>query len=443
MPYKFLISSTSSGSGKTSITIALISALKKLSYKVYPFKVGPDFIDPGYLTIASGNITKNLDSWMLSKDYNHNLFYSIFSDEKTFGVVEGVMGLFDGFSGTSDDGSTSQIAKWLNIPVILIIDAKSMARSVAAVINGFLNFDKSLKIKGIILNKVGSLKHLKYLKDAIEKYCNVELLGYFLKDDFPELSSRHLGLITVEDNPEFKNKIDKFGEIALNRIDFDKLFKISYFETPKIEKNLFKFPKRKKIKIGIAKDNAFCFYYWDNFKILEMYGAEISFFSPIKDSSIPQECDILYFGGGYPELYAKELSENKSMIESIKKFFKSNKIIYAECGGFIYLLNGVKIDGNYYEFVGIFNDTAILDKKLRSLGYREITLSKDCPFGKKGLKARGHEFHYSYLENNGKYLNPVYENSLGYIEKNTIGSYVHIHFGSNLKFAENLISSAI
>ncbi len=443
MPYKFMIAGTHSGVGKTSITISIISALKELKYNVLPFKVGPDFIDPGYHTFVSGNPSINLDGWMLSKDYNIENFYSKFKNESDVAVVEGVMGLFDGFSGNSEDGSSAQIAKWLNLPVILVVDCKSMARSIAAIINGFKEFDKNLNLAGIILNNIGSEKHLTYLKQAILEYCNVEIIGYFFRGDLPEISSRHLGLVTIEDNIEFKNTIKIFSEIAQKRIDFHKLFNISKFNY--VPRKIKLKASKKKIKIGVAKDNAFCFYYYDNLKILEQKGAEIIFFSPLKDKKLPNGIKFIYLGGGYPELYAEMLSKNKSIINEIKNFIEQGNYVYAECGGFMFLTEGIYIKDKFFPLVGIFKDKARLNKRLRALGYREIRLLNDTFLAEKGEIIRGHEFHYSHLIDEGKDLKKVYEITSrdknikkleGYIYKNCIGSYIHLHFGSNIKMFE-------
>ena len=442
MPFKFMIAGTHSGVGKTSITISIIAGLKSLNYNVLPFKIGPDFIDPGYHSIVSKNPSINLDGWMLTKDYNAKNFYTRFSDKKDVAIVEGVMGLFDGFSGISEDGSSGQIAKWLNLPVILVVDCKSMARSIAAVINGYKNFDNELNLKGVILNNVGSEKHLKYLKEAINEYCNVEIVGYFFKGDLPQLPSRHLGLVTVDDNKGFKEKIKKFSEIGLKRVNFEKLLKLSDFEI-NFKREAKPHLKKYKIKIGVAKDNAFCFYYYDNLRILENLGVKIIFFSPLDDKHLP-DVKFLYFGGGYPELYAEKLSKNISLLNEIKEFVAEGNPVYAECGGFMYLTEGIYIDNEFFPLVGIFKDKTKLNSKLRALGYREVEFLKDSFLGKKGEKARGHEFHYSHLLNNGKYLEKLYkvnnmQNNEGYIYKNCIGSYIHLHFGSNQNLFKDLL----
>ncbi len=445
----FLIAGTNSGVGKTTITIGLISAFRQEGYSIQPFKVGPDFIDTGYHSLASGNPSINLDGWMLSKDYNINNF-SLNTQNCNIAVIEGVMGFYDGFSGVSDDGSSAEIAKWLNLPVILIVNAQSMARSVAAIIYGFENFDKKVNIAGIIFNNVSGENHFSYLKESTEKYCKAKVLGYFKKCDFKPLPSRHLGLVTVEDNPEFWKHIENFGKIVKKRLDLKKILKITYYEKPKnISYNMENFAH--KVKIAIAKDNAFCFYYYDNLKILKKYGAEIIFFSPLKDKYLPEDIHALYLGGGYPELFAEELSNNATLLNDIKNFAENNGIIYAECGGFIYLTKGVHtLDKKFFPLIGIFNDEAVMFDKLKVLGYSEVTFLKDSFLGAKDTVVKGHEFHYSFLKNEGKNLEKIYKIKMrrkgiikyeGYRYKNCIGSYVHLHFGSNETIIKNLIAS--
>ncbi len=446
MPYKFLIAGTHSGVGKTSITLALISHLKSLGFNILPYKIGPDFIDPGYHKIASGNPSINLDGWMLSKEYNINTFYTRFSSEQDIAVVEGVMGLYDGYSGISEKGSSAEMAKLLNLPVILVVDCKSMARSICAVIQGYKNFDKNVNLCGVILNNVGSEKHLKFLMEAVEKYTDVEIIGYFYKGDFPQIESRHLGLITVEDNKNFISKIREFQKVAAKRVDFEKLLKISKF---KLKKKLDKSKSKiiKKIKGAVAYDNAFSFYYHDNLKILEKYGIKLEYFTPLRDNKLPKGIKFLYIGGGYPELYAKNLSENKNLINEIRNFIEDYNFVYAECGGFMFLTEGIYTDnGEFFPLVGIFKDRAIHKRRLTSLGYREIQFLEDSFLGKKGEVARGHEFHYSKLENEGKFLKKIYSiknsgKSEGYIYKNCLGSYIHLHFGSNENLIKNLLNS--
>jgi cobyrinic acid a,c-diamide synthase len=446
----FMIAGSNSGVGKTTITIGLISALKNLGYKVQPFKVGPDFIDPGYHTIASGYTSINLDGWMLTKDYNLSNFYK-YSKNKDISIIEGVMGLFDGFSTENDSGSSAEIAKWLDIPVILIINGKSIARSAAAIVYGFENFDKNIQIKGVIFNNVSGDNHYSYLMESVKHYCKAEPLGYFKPDDFTPLPSRHLGLVTVEDNSNIGNYINEYGEVVKKRLNIGKLIELSEKNLNYDLENTIIEPYKKNIKIAVAKDNAFCFYYHDNLKILENYGAELTFFSPINDDNLPEDISMIYFGGGYPELFAEKLSKNISLIKEIRDFSDNGGFIYAECGGFIYLTEGVyDLNGKFFPFAGIFKDRAIMHNRLRSLGYAEVETLDNRFWGKRGLIIRGHEFHYSYLKNNGTQLEKIYKVTMrkqsnnkleGYIENNTLGSYIHLHFGSNSSIIEYLFEN--
>ncbi len=443
----FLIAGTNSGVGKTTITLALISYFSNQGLSVQPYKVGPDFIDPGYHKLFSGNISINLDSFMLSKSYNISNFNQ-YSYNKDIAIVEGVMGLFDGFSGKNERGSSAQIAKWLNLPVILIVNSQSIARSVAAIVYGFENFDKDLKIAGIIFNNVSSENHFSYLKESVEKYCKSKVLGFFKKGDLPSIPSRHLGLLTVEDNAEFINYKKSLSEIVEKRINIKKLLGITKYTVskPHLSNKI-----NKKLKVAVAKDKAFSFYYEDNLKLIEKYGGEITFFSPLKDKKLPDNIEAIYLGGGYPEIYAETLSKNRVLIEQIKNFSENRGFIYAECGGFIYLTEGViDFNGKFFPLVGIFKDRAIMQKRLRSLGYAEVTFTEKTFFGEFGTKIKGHEFHYSYLENGGEALKKIYNVKMrkfpegkaeGFLYKNTLGSYIHLHFGSNKKVVKNFIET--
>ncbi len=443
----FLIGGTNSGSGKTTITLALIALLKRSGYSVQPFKVGPDFIDPGYHTLISGNSCINLDSWMLSKNYNIKNFH-LNSSQKDIAIIEGVMGLFDGANPKDERGSSAEIAKLLNIPVILIVNAQSMARSVAAIVKGFETFDKDLRVAGVIFNNVTSKNHFAYLNESVKKYCKAEVLGYFSKGELPSVASRHLGLVTADENYDFSKQGDNLADIAGRRINIATLLKITSYKKPPPQS----YPKRrvsKRVVVAVAKDTAFLFYYYDNLKILERFGADIQFFSPIKDKDIPKGTSLIYIGGGYPELYAETLSNNHQMLKTLKNFAENYGTIYAECGGFMYLTNGIHdLQGNFHKLVGVFDDESVMFDKLRVLGYSRVNISEDYFVGKKGTTIKGHEFHYSYLKNSGKNLDKIYlvtmrRGSLikneGYIYKNCLGSYIHLHFGSNLKFAKNLL----
>ncbi len=435
-----------------------------MGYKVAPFKIGPDFIDPGHHQKVCNKPSINLDSWMLSKDYNKKRFLkrSAWAD---LAIVEGVMGLFDGYSGISEAGSTAQMAKILNLPVILIVDAKSMARSVAAIVQGFENFDKDLKIAGIIFNRVGSPNHYEYLKEAVINTCKSKPLGYILRNEIIHLPDRHLGLVTAEEN-----SLSKDGLVELvSMIDKNTSLKDFVRDLPLINSQKFSVSlevlKKKeeslKLTIAVARDKAFSFYYKDNIDILIRNGAEIIEFSPLKDTQLPDNIHGLYLGGGYPELFANQLSQNVSLLTQIKTASCQYLPIYAECGGFMYLCSKMTDTNrkNQYPMAGCFPFSIEMNTKFRSLGYREITLRDNTLLGKKGDILRGHEFHYSSIIRDSFYksfskddMMNVYKvtkrdgkkiDLSGFYTKNTLGSYLHLHFGSMPGCGKNFITNCI
>ncbi|MBF0389687.1 MAG: cobyrinate a,c-diamide synthase [Desulfamplus sp.] len=469
----FVIAGTGSGSGKTTITLGILAYLLKLGYKVAPFKVGPDFIDPGHHRALTGKISHNLDSWMLSKEANQNIFAKGCQDAD-IAVVEGVMGLFDGYSGTSEAGSTAQMAKWLRLPVVLVVDAKSMARSAAAVVKGFENFDPDVEFAGVIFSKTGSNRHYSYLKEAVEANCRIRCLGHLPRTQEIAMPERHLGLVTSD---EYNIKSDVVSKL-IEMIDKNSSIKAMVENLPfkktastiNSDSNL-KVDADYELCIAVARDSAFCFYYQENIEALKRCGAKIVEFSPISSPNLPTNTNGIYLGGGYPELFAQKLSENRTLIDEIAKKSLQGLPIYAECGGFMYLckeiavvteeniLNqkaGLNIEPSKkrYPMVGTFAFSAVMSKKMRSLGYREITLTQDTILGKKGEVLRGHEFHYSSIEdeditykethkievsNDSLKLKQVYQttardgqkiNLNGYQINNTLGSYLHIHFDS-------------
>ncbi len=427
-----------------------------MGYKVAPFKIGPDFIDPGHHTKIIGKASINLDSWMLSKDYNQTTFLKNMTD-CDIAVVEGVMGLFDGYSGISEAGSTAQMAKWLNLPVILIVDAKSMARSVAAIVQGFENFDNDLNIAGVIFNRVGSANHYEYLKNAVLQTCRTEPLGYILRNEKLHLPDRHLGLVTADENVLSESSMDALVSMIDMNTTLDKFAnrqkKIdnNFYNVSNIEK-----AKDKSVTIAVARDKAFCFYYKDNIDSLKKCGGKIIEFSPLTDTALPDNIHGIYFGGGYPELYAGKLSKNRSLLQQIKQKSREKMPIYGECGGFMYLCSSMTdvISKKQYPMTNCFPFSIAMDSKLRSLGYREITLKQDALIGKKGAILRGHEFHYSSLlddnidrnDNIKNIYNVVQRNKKelnlsGFLKNNTLGSYLHIHFGSNAQSSKSFIKA--
>jgi len=449
----FVIAGTKSGCGKTTVTIGFLAALTRRGLKVAPFKVGPDFIDPGHHSRIAGRQSRNLDGWMLSHSYNLQCFYGSLADADV-AVVEGVMGLYDGYDGRTELGSTAQMAKWLGLPVILVVDAASMARSAAAVVMGFEHFDPALHFAGVIFNNLGSRRHLQYLRDGVRARIKMACLGGIIRTPELEMPERHLGLVTREDNPLDRDTVEGLADLIEKSIDLDAVWE---------SLNEIKFPEQceasstsscaKTVRIAVARDNAFCFYYPDNLELLEKHGAEIICFSPMTDHDLPYDIDGLYLGGGYPELFAEKLAGNKAMRDQIKAQSQSGMPIYGECGGFMYLCEElINHSGTGYPMAGCFPFAARMFTRLRALGYREITLSRDTVIGRAGLTIRGHEFHYSELSRISSKITTAYRISDrtgmakppdGYVVENTLGSYNHLHFGSQPVAAGEFVNSCL
>ncbi len=485
-----VIAGTHSGCGKTTVTLGLLAALRRKGLRVQSFKTGPDFIDSGIHRIITGRPSRNLDVWMCGEDYVKDCF-SKNSMNVDISIVEGVMGLFDG------KFSTAALANSLNLPVILVVDAYGMAESARAVVKGFRdcglqiadcgiykseiqNLKSEIAIAGVIFNRVASENHFKRLRDSVR---DVPVLGYLPRDLNFEIPHRHLGLTVAEENPIAEENIQRLADCVLKHINVDALSRIANWSNGVMEKrnnsintpiprysNIPIFQLSNTPTIAVAYDKAFCFYYEDNFDLLRGAGAEIVFFSPLSDGKIPDGVDALYIGGGYPELYAKELSTNKTMLDSIRNFADSGMPVYAECGGFMYLSNGIRKmeygKSKKWNMAGIFSFKTQMKDNISRLGYREIALQEDCILGRKGSVIRGHEFHYSEivkgrtqtkdnpstppLDKGGQQgVTSIYSvkdgtgNDLqdeGYKVKNTLGSYVHVHFGSNPDIADNFIN---
>nr|HID59137.1 cobyrinate a,c-diamide synthase [Desulfobacterales bacterium] len=441
-----IIAGTHSGCGKTTVSLGIMAALIKRGFKVQAFKVGPDFIDPGYHRRITGRDAHNLDGWMLSQIRNREIF-SRYNHDADIAVVEGVMGLFDGLSGDDESGSTAQMAKWLNLPVILVIDARSMARSAAAIALGFSRFDPDLRILGIIFNRVGSSVHAEILKEAISSLPDLLFFGSLPVDKELEIPSRYLGLLTDEEFALGKRMIDRLASWIETHIQLDSL--LNSLKGLKIEDHWAELSTEPDVKIGIARDKAFCFYYAENIRLLKEAGADIVPFSPLQDNRLPEGVQGLYFGGGYPELYCHKLSENRNLLEEIRAFGDRGGPIYAECGGFMFLMKEIRTtSGKRYPMVGFFNMTAMMEDRLKSLGYREIVTQKESLLGGAGTRVRGHEFHYSRIQGMDRQGECIYtmtdrrtksRGEEGFYVKNILGSYIHLHWGSNPDVARHFV----
>ncbi len=452
MPTGFIIAAPSSGSGKTTLALGLMAALARRGLSVAPFKIGPDFIDPGHHRHVTGRISRNLDGWMISRDVNATNFHRHLCEEDT-AVVEGVMGLFDGYDGRNEAGSTAQMAKWLDLPVLLIVDARSMARSAAALIQGFENFDPDVQFLGVVFNRIGSPRHFRYLSDAIKDHVRMPCFGGFPRKNQIQMPERHLGLVTAEDHPLDAAHLDCLVALIEQHLDVDRLVRAlpsiaAHRHRPCEESSAEAIGPR----IGVARDRPFCFYYPENLEMLAASGGRLVYFSPEKDHRPPEGLDGLYIGGGYPETAAEALAANHSMRTAILAMSDSGMPIYAECGGFMYLCRRlVDLSGKSHEMVGCFPYTTRMLSRRKALGYREIELTAHTILGPPGTRARGHEFHYSELETAGidTRVELVYKVASragetiateGYRHRRTLGSYVHLHFSSNPELPRAFVS---
>lgn len=418
---QFLIAAPSSNSGKTTVTQGLLRIFKNNGLNVQAFKCGPDYLDTKHHAWASGNVSINLDTFMSSEKYVQEL-YQKYSQNKDVSVVEGVMGLFDG--AKKMEGSSAEIAERLNIPVILVVNAKATAYSVAPLLYGFKNFYKGINLAGVIFNFVSGESHYQFLKDACEDV-GVEALGYVKKNEEISLPSRHLGL-QISSTDKYEDKIEQIASHINETVNVERLMEITCKDITvpdQIESN-----KKGKLKIAVAKDEAFNFTYHENLKALEKLG-NIEYFSPIRDQKLP-EADLLYFAGGYPELYLKELSKNTKLKSQILNYCENGGKVLAECGGMMYLSDSiVDKESNKYPMIGFFKQSASMENMKLHLGYRKINLN--------GVELFGHEFHYSHLNGAEENLSigEVYSakgkklDTHIFKKKNTIASYIHFYGG--------------
>lgn len=430
-----IISGVSSGSGKTTVTLGLMAAFKARGLRVQPFKCGPDFIDPGLHRLATGRVSRNLDQWMTSPEFARNCFYRQLQSCDVC-IIEGVMGMFDG--GLSSSGA---LAEFLKIPTVLVLDVRSMAESAGAIVKGFESFQPGCEVRGVILNRIGSERHLQLVSASITSHCRAEILGHLpRKLDFT-IPERHLGLFTGDEAPISEHGLNQLATSIEEHIDLDKLMSLCAIEC---EKQPPAVTKPLQCRIGVARDLAFCFYYEDNFDLLRQAGAELVYFSPVNNAHLPLNLDGLYLGGGYPELYAETLSKNQTMLSDIRNFAENGGAIFAECGGFMYLTEGiVDQDDRFHAMVGIFPVRASMQKSRASLGYREITTRQPTCFGPTGTVIRGHEFHYSRINHMPEDIPRAFSlnnnHREGYCCHRVLGGYMHLHFGSNPGIAEAFI----
>lgn len=398
---RIMLAAPSSGSGKTLITCGILQALKNRDIKLAAFKCGPDYIDPMFHSRIMGISSKNLDSFFTEEEMTRYLFGRE-AAKADFSVIEGVMGYYDGLAGKSTKASAYDLACVTKTPVILIVDCKGMSVSLGALIKGFAEYKTNSQIAGVILNRMSEGLYPR-IKEQIEQELHLPVLGYVPMVSEYVIESRHLGLVTPNEIENFQENLRGLAQILERTIDLDQLQKIGE-GAPKLQWQEAKLPSfRTDVKIGVAMDEAFCFYYRDNLELLEHFGAKLSYFSPIHDTMLPKDLDGLIFYGGYPELYAEQLSKNTEMLEEIRNLLR-NKIPYlAECGGFMYLHEQMEdMEGRTYPMVGEVKGIAYRTKKLSRFGYVTLEASKDQILGKSGMICQGHEFHYFDSTNNGE-----------------------------------------
>lgn len=453
---RIMFAGTHSGVGKTTIALSIMTALAKSGYKTQPFKVGPDYIDPSYHTMATGLISRNLDSWMLGENVVRKVFCNA-ARSSDISVIEGVMGLYDG-SPDMGSGSSAHIAKILECPVILVLDVKSMAQSAAAVLQGYVNFDPGVKIAGVILNRVGSARHLRIVTESIESRCNIPVLGYVNLNSLPQLPSRHLGLIPAEEKGDLTELFYEMAEKISQTVDINRLVQIA-LAAPEMDNDCNSSDKavmiqynesKDSVKIGIARDKAFSFYYEDSLNELKKYGAELVPFSLLDDNSLPEDLDGIFIGGGFPELFINQLADNTGMKADIYRAGIKGMPIYAECGGLMYLAREITdFDGMTYSMAGLVPASCRMQKKLVGMGYVEATSLSNSIISEADSVLRGHEFHYSHMEpddkKNFQYAYNLrgsrYQNDFpeGYASDNILASYIHLHFLSMPGIAERFV----
>jgi cobyrinic acid a,c-diamide synthase len=453
-----LVGGTASGVGKTTVALAIIACLRRRGYVVQPFKGGPDFLDTTHHTRIAGRGARNLDTWMLSEEANRDVLRRAAVGADAV-VAEGMMGLFDGKDGLTETGSSAQIAKLLKLPVILVLDCARSARSVAAVALGFESFDPDLPLAGLILNRVAGQNHYQLLESAIEARCKTPILGWLPREPAIAIPERHLGLHAAAETQSLldaellEQQIDTLARLAEKHFKVDALLRLDCplaMPIPAAKTTVMPPAESPSLRIGVARDRAFSFYYEDNLDLLREQGAEIVPFSPIADRALPAGLDALYFGGGYPELYARELSENTAMLEQVRAFVRSGGHVYAECGGLLYLSQQLSTrDGSVYPLSGIVPLAMEMTSQLVDFGYVTVTFTQNCLLGPQGTSIRGHSFHYSRIRSSAHVATSYQvEFSLsgrqqqeGFTCGLVLASYIHLHFRANPAIARHFATA--
>jgi cobyrinic acid a,c-diamide synthase len=454
---RIVVAGTGSGVGKTTLTLALMAAYRKRGLRVQGFKCGPDYIDPTYHTEVTGRASRNLDSWMTDEAAVREIFAKG-AEDADLSIIEGVMGFFDGKNPTDNTGSTAEISRIVESPVVLVVDCHSMARSAAAVVKGFQWFDPGVTIAAVLANGVGSEHHYRLIQTAVEQECGIPTAGYMLRESGIEIPERHLGLVPSIGRGEMDGLFGALAAAAERTIDLQLLLELSEVQPIAVERKLFAARTVKSesegaepVKIAVAKDAAFHFYYPENLELLEAAGAECVYFSPLAGDRVPEDADGLYIGGGFPEEFARALAADEDVKASVRSFAASGKPVVAECGGYMYLTEAiVTTAGVTYPMVGAVPGQVRMQKKLAALGYREVTGKEGNFLLGPGDKARGHEFHYSVYENEDTAepaAHAAYRSEgmmgvkdEGWAAGSVMAGYTHLHLASSPGLAERWVA---
>jgi cobyrinic acid a,c-diamide synthase len=429
------VAGAASSVGKTTVTLGLAAAFRRRGLRIRCAKVGPDFIDPGFHEAVTGAPSRTLDSWMLDADALRTTFARIGHDADLV-LVEGMMGLFDGRDGTTEAASTAEVAKRLGLPILLVVDAAAQVRSAAAVVLGVERFDPTLVLAGVIFNRVGGERHVRWLGEAVAAHCRTPALGALPWRDEVRLPERHLGLVTAREGRFPPGLFAALADLAERSIDLEACLA---WAGSAVEAGAPPAPATPRVRLGLALDDAFHFYYPDNLDALALAGAEMVTWSPLADPRLPT-VDALYIGGGYPEVHAARLAANVTLRSAVRSFALEGRPVYAECGGLMYLAESLDDpDGRSHPMAGLLPAHVRMRPRRLTLGYREVRLDADGLLGSRGTRLRGHEFHASHLEappatqTAYRVSDPSTDESWpeGYRVGSVLASYVHLHFGSH------------
>jgi cobyrinic acid a,c-diamide synthase len=451
MAARVVIAGTQSGVGKTTLTAGLIAALRRSGLTVQPFKVGPDYIDPTYHALAAGRPCRNVDTWMVPPKRVRSLFARASADAD-LAIIEGVMGLYDGADYDGESGSTAEVAKLLEAPTVLVVDAAKLARSAGAVALGFQRLDADVPLAGFIVNRVAGESHGRGVAEAIARATGLPVLGWVPREEALGVPERHLGLIPTNEPGRWAEYLRAAADAVSRHLDLDRLLAISQQAAP-LEMSLERThrPAGERPVIAVARDEAFQFTYEDNLDLLRDAGAEIVFFSPIRDTKLPRRTGAVILSGGFPEIYAEPLAANSSMHIALRTAHRDRLPIYSECGGLMYLTEAItNSSGTRHEMVGLLPGRSVMSERL-TLGYRLALAATESWLLPRGETVRGHEFHYSIWEDRPTDLAPAWlllprsgEGSArpeGARLGSLWASYVHLHFAARPGLAESLVAA--